>query len=566
MVQPCSAMKINVDDALEYLRCTPAPPPRCTWPEGAPAIDFERSPVAASIGRHAAAEELFCFHYEYSKRLETPESWLPSATHRNEPEPDWAAGRLPEAKYLSFRHDLMIGSFHPGHRGKWTTHEMCHALVGFAWRPDASALFHATAARLAELLPVAVYYFFDELRLQRCPVHQTSGALYRTFCRHCEDCAGIRPIDPDQDRYRIEEGLRYIKAELAAIAQTQRQGTPIPYCHATLNLMSDGLAYARNHQLRLDSAAFHDFVDLFGGPGSGRLDTLDALQERIVDLTQTLLLGDPYPARHRAHRDRWVSQDLGMRLLQIREQTEGEAERDLNELVEKLAAKNDPETTMQSYRALHEEFVLPAPEDVFAVGYALGEQRGRSVAQIERGLQSITPLTLSLFETVKASVASDFANQDPPSRRPLGQRFSDWLAENHDPEVAALSRFEWAIQDARYDEQLAGLGPSEGPVNVAEGFIVIRSQHDLVALAESIDQGARPAMVDQGRVRLTLDEDAPGGLIVGRDAAGELLLVGIDEQTAKAIEEQDMSALTPSTRSALLELGALAPSTWSFNA
>ncbi|MEZ4238397.1 MAG: hypothetical protein R3F59_20045 [Myxococcota bacterium] len=155
-------------DAIAHHLCAPARP--AAAPEGAPPHELARSPAAAAVGQLAAGAGILLFHHEHR---------APLPPIGEEP-PVWADGVLPEPKYGAFRHDLRIGSFHPGHRAKWTAHELCHALVGFGWRPGASPLFHATAARLAEPAPVVLYYFLDEIGLRRCPRH--TGPLYRSRC------------------------------------------------------------------------------------------------------------------------------------------------------------------------------------------------------------------------------------------------------------------------------------------------------------------------------------------------------------------------------------------------
>ena len=156
----------NPNRCVEWLVSQVDTPPPGPFPEGAPLHEYTRSPAAMAVARLAARDGLFAFHFEHRHHLELPEEW-------SDDDPvEWRGGTLPERKYQSFQHELAIASFHPSHRAKWGTHELCHGLVGFAWRPDATPLFHATAARLAELLPVALWYFFDEALLTRCPDHQ----------------------------------------------------------------------------------------------------------------------------------------------------------------------------------------------------------------------------------------------------------------------------------------------------------------------------------------------------------------------------------------------------------
>ena len=105
--------------------------------EGAPGYELARSPAATAVGCMAAESGLFLAHFEYRVPLEPPEHWLPLDRPDLGQPGSWSGGRLAENKYSSFRNDLLIGSFNPGHRAKWTAHELCHCLVGFSWRSDA---------------------------------------------------------------------------------------------------------------------------------------------------------------------------------------------------------------------------------------------------------------------------------------------------------------------------------------------------------------------------------------------------------------------------------------------
>ena len=229
----------DVDAATAFLRDAPTD---LAVPPGLPAHELSRSPCAARVGDLATASGLFAFHYEHRSRLAPPVDWVPWDP------PEWDAGRLPEAKYAAFRHDLPIASFHPGHRAKWSAHELCHALVGFGWRADASPLWNATAARLAELLPVVLWYFLDEVRLTRCPRHD--GPLFTASCDDCEAVACARPWSRE-DAAHLRAAADFLDRELAAIARTRRLGVPVPHIRGSLDLCSDGIAYAAAHGPRL---------------------------------------------------------------------------------------------------------------------------------------------------------------------------------------------------------------------------------------------------------------------------------------------------------------------------
>jgi len=557
-------MAISVDDALASLAQEDGRAPDGDWPEGAPARDYLRSPAAARIGRLAQAEELFCFHFERRAALELPDAWIAPGCEADAEIPGWQDGKLAERKFQSFRHDLLIGSFHPGHRGKWTTHELCHALIGFAWRPDASALFHACAARLAELLPVLLYYFFDEVRLTRCADHAGSGALYRQYCAACEAVAAFRPIDPAVDRASLEDGLRYLDRELAAIAQTRRTGRPVSHRHGSLDLCSDGLRYARAHRHRLDSRAFAIWAELFDGPCSGRVQDLDALEARVVQLAQALLGQADWHARPNSCRADWVRQDVAMRLLQVHADTDGDAAAELLAIAESLADKAPLGVARARYEALADAYVLPPGDVVWALGYPLEGTEGSHVPQIDAGLRSAAPLTMKLLEHAGVQPTETFLAADPAVRAPLGERFADWLDTSWPGPATELARFEAALLAARSDDTATALltdAPNPFGLCRARGFVVLIASGDPVALAEAVEQGACTARVIDGR--LAIDADAtPCGLIVGRNAQGDLLLVAIDAATALALQREDIAALSNSERRSLEDLGVLVPERW----
>ena len=122
---------------------------------GAPDHELLRSPMSTRVGELAADSGLFLAHFEARTHLPWPEHWAPADRADLVGAPQWEGGALPEPKYMSFRHDQLVGSFHPGHRAKWSAHELCHGLVGFYWDPTATDLALALGARLAEALPGA---------------------------------------------------------------------------------------------------------------------------------------------------------------------------------------------------------------------------------------------------------------------------------------------------------------------------------------------------------------------------------------------------------------------------
>lgn len=546
-------MILDRDRAATFLGALPDP--EGPWPAGAPARDFLRSPAAARVGRLAHAQGLFLFHFEQRVTLELPPEWVAPGREEDARPPEWHDGELPESKYQSFRHDLHLGSFHPGHRGKWTTHELCHGLVGTAWRPDATPLFHATAARLAELLPVVLWYALDEIGLARCEDHAGDGALHRAFCPACEAVAAARrPSAAETERW-LREADTFLDRELAAIARTRRLGRPVPHRWGPIDLTSDGLAYAAAHGRRLDSEAFRFFAETFGVG----YRTLDDLEARVIEVARAIAEGTPLPAAPAP----WIAQDLAWRVLQVAETAAPSAREALRALVPQLA-DGRVEQVLADWPALAREHHLPDAETVFAVGYDLPHGLGRSVAQVREGLATVTPLALELVEESGAPWLAAFVSEDPPARRPLGDRFADWLAARQ-PAIAELARFESALRHAGGDGVAGSLGPDGGgPWRLARGVRVLVCNRDPTVLAERVDVGEVWACVDGEAVVLQGDVPPvdPLGLLVARDAHGEVLVLECSPEAAEAWAAGEEPELDEEERQLLRSSGVLVPSSW----
>lgn len=501
---------------------------------GAPDFELNRSPAATVVGHAAAASELFLAHYEYRRVLPAPQHWLPENRPDLEGEREWQAGILPENKYSSFRNDLMLGSFHPNHRAKWTAHELCHGLVGFAWKPNASPLFHATAARLSELLPVALFYFFDEFRLNRCDDHQYGGPLFGKFCAACENAAakGPRKVRATDARW-FEEGQQFMQHELEAVTATIEQGRPIARPWAGLDLCSDGLAYAAAQRRRLDSPIFARYIEAFFPAGCGRHDSLQGLIDRIAEVSAALVGGDA-PKPWRATRSLWQSQDIGWRLLELAEDCEGETAEQLQQAAWELAAHPDEAgltAAVDRYIELNDEFYLPEPDQFFGVGYALPKGFGFDLAQICEGLQSACPNTCALIDDQGPhhlrETARAFAQQEQSQRQPLGRRFAAWLAtqQHEHADLAAV-------------EALCSHAPAaDAAVISLAGLDAGTDTYQIAPDARLIDVSGTT------KKQLGLTEfDLPAGLpptllAVRRDAGGQVLLSECDPPLAKALRK-----------------------------
>ncbi len=515
--------------------------PRFHIPQ-APDAELNRSPAAALIGRLAADSGLLLSHFEHRHHLPGPDDWIRDDRPDLAGVPVWRGGRLVEHKFQHFRGDNPVGSFHPGHRAKWTAHELCHGVVGFAWAPDASPLFHVLAARLNEVVPVALYYFFDEAHLQRCPLHQGGGPLFGTWCPACEAAALRGPVadDPQAARWRAE-GRAYVEGELAAIERAARTGDLAPHRHATLELESDGFAYVASHLPRLQSPVFARFLERFHGPHTGWHRDLTSLADRVRQLTAALADGAPPPPAWPAPRSAHIAQDVAWRLLEVSLDCGGDAAHQLQRLADGLAdAPTDLAGAVAGYRALSERFYLPPAEALFAVGYDLVDGLGRDVPQVVEGISQICPHTEALLGDHLDVEAHRFVHGEAPTRGPVARRFAAWL-HAHDPGVIA--------DVCRYEAATAHPEPSDP---AAEGFAdapgadtQLRRVRGLEVLELSVDPRA---VVDA----LEGDDDAPVeisetpvALAVRRRAGGDVLVAELSADAVAALERLRAGPLTP---------------------
>jgi hypothetical protein len=530
---------MDVDAALAHL----SRPVTGPFPSGPPIEEFARSPAAAAVGRLAHDSGLFLAHHEHRSFLALPDAWIAPGREADAAPPAWADGVLPEAKYQSFRHDSPIGGFHPGHRAKWATHELCHGLVGFAWRPDATPLFHATAGRLAELVPVVLWYFLDEIGLRRCPRH--AEPQFRTFCPACARAAarGAAIVDPDRAIELLRDARRFVDRELAAVARTVRTGTLHPHVHGSLDLCSDGIAYAAAHGVRLGSRAFRIWAEHFPtGEAPGAADRLDALVARAEAVLAAITTGAPLAPRAGGASGH-AAKDLAQRILQVVADRPSAELRAATTLVRRLAEGAPAAAVAEAYAERADRYGWVAVEDVFATGYPLDGVDTRSVAAIREGLGTVTPLVLELAADAGLDVVPDFVRADPWVRVPLGLRFAGWLAEHHPGPVADIGRFEASLRAAGGEADARVLGPEGTGLRWVEGAVRLSFAADVPTFAERVETGEVSGLAVGGRLGTT---EAPGGppvhVALARDVDGELCYVDLPD-TLPAGWEDDAGLL-----------------------
>lgn len=539
---------LDVDAAVTFLtsgREEGAPPP------GAVARELTRSPAAARVGALARADGLFLAHFEHRAAL---------SVHPDAAVPTWVDGVLPEEKYGSFWHELPIGSFHPGHRAKWGAHELCHGLVGSAWAPGAPPLYLATAGRLAELVPVVLWYFLDEVGLARCPDHD--GPQFRGFCLACEQAAGV-PTLPDEGSARawVQDASRFVERELAAVARTRRLGRPVAHVWGSLDLCTDGLAYAANHGDRLRGPAFAAWAERFVEPDIALFDDLDALEHRVVEVLRGIAEGRPvapWVGDPAAGRRRWIAMDVGARLAQVWAHTGRPAQ--VGAVLDTLADDHDAAGALGAYAEVCEAIGGPSPEEVFAVGYPVEGVPTRWVPGVADGLETVVPLTLALFEDAGLDPVPGFLANDAMERVPLGQRFAAFLEQEHAGPVAELARYEAMLRAAAPDPLGPLLGDGEG-VQLAPGALVQSFAVDPVALSDAVDAGSIEGRSQGGRLVLPDVEPAPTTLVVARDGYGDRLVVEVPGATEAQVRDFP-DTLDPVLQDSLRELGVLGAVRW----
>ncbi len=537
----------------------------------APPADLQRSPAAWRVARLAADAGLFLFDYEARVQLALPEAWLPLGRPdlgvTGEP-PRWERGRFGESKYLAFRHDVLLGSLHAGHRAKWGAHELCHGLVGFAWCAEGSLLFHALAARVAEALPVALWYFFDEAGAARCERHRGMIELGPGYCERCErEAAQSDRRAEGEDSAWIDRGLAFLERELDGARRSLIEGRPVFTPHGAIDLMSDGLAYAAAHAPRLRSAEHErGIAHLFGGEGDGARGWFSALEpfiDHVARLGQVIAGRAPLAAGGPVYGEaRLVAQDLGLRLVQIGADADGDCFAALMGIVAALGEREPAiAEAIDAYRALHEDYELPAPEEVFAVGYALPGDHGIGVAQLEAGLESALGATMAHLGETKTALIRRFAAAAEPSRAPLAERFAAFLAR----ELGAEARE--TIGLATLEAAIASVPPPD-PVELALGLDgaeteTLRLMSGVVLVRPGFDAGG---LLMHGRA----DPRGPRSFLVRRDAGDEVGLVALSERLAAELEAGPLDAAAVMARidedtelRAILEEGLLVPDRWS---
>lgn len=496
--------------------------------------------AGSRVAKLAQANGLFMSHFEHTAWLPLPEAWEPADRPDLGEVSGWAGGVLPETKFRHFRLDRMVGSYHPGQRSKWTAHELAHKLVGWAWWPGMSILELATVARVAEALPVALWYFFDEADRRRCALHLEVDAWGAGLCRDCEAAAMAGPT-AGTDESVLAAGLRFVERELAAAEAALATGRPHPTPWRTVDLSSDGFAWAAAHGPRLRDPAFGAWIEGFVPPGQGRWCSAAALIHRVREATAALVDGGSLSTWAGAGDD-WMLQDVSARVLQVRVETEGEAAVEMDHLLAEAAADRDIDALADGYTLACHEWELPAADDVFGVGYSLGKCGfGLRPTHLEAALRSAMPRSTQHLRKGWAAFVEAFATGDRWQRLPFVRRLQAAVPPISGS-IGALIALEVALADLPPVDlvalTLAGEVDADGPLALGRVEVVHAPAGWDRTLAGGPLQSGSPVAVavvqgaDGGAVAVELSAAAAAACVRMANGATAVHDVALEERTA----------------------------------
>ena len=285
-------------------------------------------------------------------------------------------------------------------------------------------------------MPVALWYFFDEVDVHRCELHREHGLLFGELCADCERLSHLpNQIEPNQELNDL--GVQFVDREVDAVFRSIESGHMIEHRHLTLNLAKDGAAWASAHYGRLNDPLYTWFRERFLNSEQGYFSSLEALRERVLSVTKHLAYGESL-APWKAERSTWITHDLADRLLTICAQCEGEAQDELKGLISHLAdhpTDAGVDHAIAGYQALFEDFYIPEPEACFGVGYHLPAGHGHHGDTLKEGLETACPQgTRRLGDRLK-TIVGQFARKRKPVRRALALEFTEQM-------VGALAPFE----------------------------------------------------------------------------------------------------------------------------
>ncbi len=437
----------------------------------------------------------------------------------------WQEGVLPETKFRHFRIDRMVMSLHPGQRAKWTTHEAIHRLVGWAWWPGMSRLELATAVRVAEALPVAAWYSFDEEGRRRCELHAWNDAWGAPACSECDAAALAGPLPHPDDAARRAEGLAFLERELVAAEASIACGRVLATPWRSVDLASDGLAWAAAHGPRLAHPSFERWVERFVPPGHGRFVSLRGLLDRVRAVAAALLEGAalaPWPCGGEA----WVLQDAAQRVGEVVVDCSPACAGALDAALQAASVSGDVVALVAAYRVASARWALPDPDELFALGYPIPGVEGLGVSpQLRAGVESALPATSARLGRSLPAFIKQFTEGDTLRRQPLARRLLAFGERGLlSPPLLALARLEAALADP----PAADLGALTLAPDLAADTPLRLGTVELVAVSSGWERAL------EGSSRTPLGRDASSHVAVRRAPDGAAEIVPLSARAAEA--------------------------------
>lgn len=456
---------------------------------GGPTLDMLVTPFSARAALLGASTGLAFYHHELRGRLPMPPDLEPEVAVWGEGTvPVWRNGVLEEPKYFSFFEDAPLFAYNPNHRRKWRPHEMLHAAQRFFWSPAMTRFEAYLGARINELLPVVLWYGFDEIFRPRCDIHR-GHPLYREHCPACEQLAvtydqpSPHRVTPSGSLTFARHALEHLTTEWTAIRRELETGQPHSTPRPALDASSDAIGYLRGHWNRLTAWSFGAWAERFLLPGVDGFTTLHETANHALTCTQQLVSGtlSLSPSTYLARRARRILQDLTYRLyltLEHLDETSPHAARAedalephldhaahlCHDLLQAPERASELTTTFHDLLAAYEDALhpltaLPNPvRDAFpALGYTFPqaplEPARPALALLREGLVSALPEGSQRLDLDPLLLPFARSPQFLEHGR-LATRFASWYATrpNANPELKAWIRLDaWLAEEPRRD-------------------------------------------------------------------------------------------------------------------
>ncbi|MCB0349069.1 MAG: hypothetical protein KDD37_09540 [Bdellovibrionales bacterium] len=382
---------------------------------GADPKDYHRSSVSKRIFALAQENQLLFAHYEYRWPVPVPEHWLHSSMREEgQGASYWQSGVLFESKYQAFRHDSAVCNFHPGQSSKWGAHELCHKLVGYAWRPNENLLFHTLAAWTAEVLPVVVYYFWDEIDSYKCDVHRAHTMSPTSYCVSCE---AISEVTKETRSQQLQAGWDFLNTQLLAIEESLQKQRIISAPYFSLNLADDAYHYSLSQLERLNSDVYIEYMKE-AVPATLYTQSIEDLIKRVRYVASALMDNSSF-SNYNISRENWAYMDISFRGLELAESMDTELKSIFLKQVRAYIKTKKLDAFLAEYQALQEDYEMPSAREFFGTGYEINNEFGFYKEQIIEGLQSLLPNT---YELLNDDEIDEFVKSDRGNREYLGQR------------------------------------------------------------------------------------------------------------------------------------------------